>query len=256
MRGLEHGRLRKQNTVYRQNLESIVTSRTRRLRSTMQDLERSYDITLEAMGDALDLRDEETEGHSKRVTAYTIALAQAMGVETDELRVIARGAFLHDIGKIATPDNILLKPGRLTEKEMSIMKEHCERGYEMVRKIPFLREAAEIVYAHQEKFDGTGYPKGLRGEEIPLGARIFAIADSLDAMTSDRPYRKGTNFAAATKEIARCARQQFDPEIVELFLSMPSETWPDLRTEIGKLSPSAPSINLCHPAVAQTKQRG
>jgi putative nucleotidyltransferase with HDIG domain len=256
MRGVEHGRLRKQNTVYRQNLESIVTSRTGRLRSTMQDLERSYDITLEAMGDALDLRDEETEGHSKRVTAYTIALAQAMGVETDELRVIARGAFLHDIGKIATPDSILLKPGRLTEKEMSIMKEHCERGYEIVRKIPFLREAAEIVYAHQERFDGTGYPRGLREEEIPLGARIFAIADSLDAMTSDRPYRKGMTFAAATEEIAQCAGQQFDPQIVDLFLSMPSETWPELRTEIGKLSPSAPSINLCHPAVAQTKQRG
>jgi putative nucleotidyltransferase with HDIG domain len=255
MRGIEHGRLRKQNTVYRQNLESIVTSRTGRLRSTMQDLERSYDITLEAMGDALDLRDEETEGHSKRVTAYTIALAQAMEVESEELRVIARGAFLHDIGKIATPDNILLKPGKLSDKEMSIMKEHCERGYEMVRKIPFLREAAEIVYAHQEKFDGTGYPRGLRGEEIPLGARIFAIADSLDAMTSDRPYRKGTTFAAATEEIARCAGQQFDPEIVEVFLAMPAETWSELRTEIGKLSPSAQSINLGHPAVAQTRQR-
>jgi putative nucleotidyltransferase with HDIG domain len=244
MRGIEHGRLRKQNTIYRQNLESIVTSRTGRLRSTMQDLERSYDITLEAMGDALDLRDEETEGHSKRVTAYTIALAQAMGVESEELRNIARGAFLHDIGKIATPDSILLKPGKLTDKEMAIMKEHCGRGYEMVRKIPFLRDAADIVYAHQEKFDGTGYPRGLRGEEIPLGARIFAIADSLDAMTSDRPYRKGTTFAAATEEIARCAGQQFDPQIVELFLAMPTETWADLRTEIGKLSPSAPSINL------------
>jgi putative nucleotidyltransferase with HDIG domain len=256
MRGVEHGRLRKQNTIYRQNLESIVTSRTGRLRSTMQDLERSYDITLEAMGDALDLRDEETEGHSRRVTAYTIALAQAMGLEADELRVIARGAFLHDIGKIATPDSILLKPGKLTVEEMATMKEHCERGYEMVRKIPFLREAAEIVYAHQERFDGTGYPRGLQGEEIPLGARIFAIADTLDAMTSDRPYRKGTTFAAATEEIVRCAGQQFDPQIVEVFHSMLKETWSELRTEIGKLSPSARSISLYHPVVAQSKQRG
>jgi putative nucleotidyltransferase with HDIG domain len=255
MRGVEHGRLRKQNTVYRQNLESIVTSRTGRLRSTMQDLERSYDITLEAMGDALDLRDEETEGHSRRVTTYTIALAQAMGLEADELRVIARGAFLHDIGKIATPDSILLKPGKLSHKEMAIMKEHCERGYEMVRKIPFLREAAEIVYAHQERFDGTGYPRGLRGEEIPLGARIFAIADSLDAMTSDRPYRKGTTFAAATEEIVRCAGQQFDPQIVDVFLAMPNETWSELRTEIGKLSPSARSVSFYRPAVALSKQR-
>ena len=256
MRGVEHRRLRKQNAIYRQNLESIVTSRTGRLRSTMQDLERSYDITLEAMGDALDLRDEETEGHSRRVTAYTIALAQAMGLEADELRVIARGAFLHDIGKIATPDSILLKPGKLSDEEMAIMKEHCERGYEMVRKIPFLREAAEIVHAHQERFDGTGYPRGLRGEDIPLGARIFAIADSLDAMTSDRPYRKGTTYAAATEEIVRCAGQQCDPQIVEAFLAMPGETWADLRAEIGKLSPSARSISLYRPAVAQSKQRG
>jgi putative nucleotidyltransferase with HDIG domain len=254
LRAIEHGRLRKQNTIYRQNLESIVTSRTGRLRSTMQDLERSYDITLEAMGDALDLRDEETEGHSRRVTAYTIALAQAMGVEADDLRTIARGAFLHDIGKIATPDAVLLKPGRLNAEEMAIMKQHCERGYEMVCKIPFLREAAEIIYAHQERFDGTGYPRGLRGEEIPLGARIFAIADSLDAMTSDRPYRRGTSFAAATQEIIRCSGQQFDPKIVEVFLSLPEQTWTDLRLETGKLSPSVRSVHLCHPSVAQGKR--
>jgi putative nucleotidyltransferase with HDIG domain len=256
MRAIEHGRLRKQNSIYRQNLESIVSARTGRLRSTMQDLERSYDITLEAMGDALDLRDEETEGHSRRVTAYTIALAQAMGVEAEELRVIARGAFLHDIGKIATPDNILLKPGRLSDEEMAIMKQHCERGYEMVRKIPFLREAAEIVYAHQERFDGTGYPRGLRGDDIPLGARIFAIADSLDAMTSDRPYRKGTTFAAATEEIVRCAGQQFDSRIVEVFLAMPGESWAALRAEAERHSPSARSVSLCRPPVAQSSQRG
>ena len=255
MRAVEHGRLRKQNTIYRQNLESIVSARTGRLRSTMQDLERSYDITLEAMGDALDLRDEETEGHSRRVTAYTIALAQAMGLEADDLRIIARGAFLHDIGKIATPDSILLKPDKLTDEEMEIMKEHCDRGYEMVRKIPFLREAAEIVHAHQERFDGSGYPRGLRGEEIPLGARIFAIADSLDAMTSDRSYRKGTTFAAATKEIIQGSGTQFDPQIVEVFLAMPSETWSELRAEVGRQSLSTRSVNLCRAAVAQSKQR-
>jgi len=253
MWAIERGRLRKQNTIYRQNLESIVSTRTGRLRSTMQDLERSYDITLEAMGDALDLRDEETEGHSKRVTAYTIALAQAMGLESEELRTIARGAFLHDIGKIATPDSILLKPSRLSDEEMAIMKQHCERGYEMVRKIPFLRDAAEIVYAHQERFDGTGYPRGLRGEGIPLGARIFAIADSLDAMTSNRPYRKGTTFAAATLEIIQCSGTQFDPRIVDVFLAMPAETWTGLRNDIGSLPPSARSIGLRRPPVAQSR---
>jgi putative nucleotidyltransferase with HDIG domain len=250
MRAVEHGRLRKQNALYRHNLESIVSARTGRLRSTMQDLERSYDITLEAMGDALDLRDEETEGHSKRVTAYTIALARAMGLDSDELRVIARGAFLHDIGKIATPDSILLKPGKLDAEEMSIMREHCERGYEMVRKIPFLREAAEIVYAHQERFDGSGYPRGLRGKEIPLGARIFAIADALDAMTSDRPYRKGTTFEAASEEIVRCSGGQFDPQIVEVFLAIPAESWVQRRAEIGRQTPSSLSATLRRPAVA------
>lgn len=250
-RAIEHGRLRKQNATYRQNLESIVNARTGRLRSTMQDLERSYDITLEAMGDALDLRDQETEGHSRRVTAYTIAIARAMGLDADELRTIARGAFLHDIGKIATPDAILLKPGRLTAEEQAVMRQHCERGYEMVRKIPFLRDAAEIVYAHQERFDGTGYPRGLRGEQIPLGARIFAIADTLDAMTSDRPYRKGSSIHAATAEIVRCSGAQFDPHIVEVFFNMPPESWSELRAEIEHLSTSILAASLRRPLAAQ-----
>jgi putative nucleotidyltransferase with HDIG domain len=254
LRAIDHGRLRKQNAIYRQNLESIASARTGRLRSTMQDLERSYDITLEAMGDALDLRDQETEGHSKRVTAYTIALAKAMGLDSDEVRIISRGAFLHDIGKIATPDRILLKPGRLDEEEMAIMRTHCERGYQMVRKIPFLRDAAEIVYAHQEQYDGTGYPRGLQGEQIPLGARIFAIADTLDAMTSDRPYRRGTTFSAAEKEIVRCSGRQFDPSIVDVFLTMPPGTWPELRTETARLSASALSVALRKTVVARPRQ--
>ena len=231
-RALEHGRLLKQNAKYRQNLEEIVAFRTGRLRSAMQELERSYDITLEAMGDALDLRDAETEGHSRRVTAYTVALARAMNLDAEQLRVIARGAFLHDVGKIAIPDRILLKPGKLTPEERAIMREHCARGYAMVRKIPFLREAAEIIYAHQESWNGSGYPRGLRGEEIPLGARVFAIADTLDAITSDRPYRKGRSFADARREIERCSGTQFDPAIVEVFLRMPEETWINLRRKV------------------------
>jgi putative nucleotidyltransferase with HDIG domain len=233
-RALEHGHLLKQNAAYRQNLEEIISARTNRLRATMQDLERSYDFTLEAMGDALDLRDAETEGHSRRVTAYTIALARQIGLDTEQLRTIARGAFLHDIGKIATPDAILLKPGKLTPEETGIMREHCTRGYEMVHKIPFLREAAEIVYAHQESFDGSGYPRGLRGEAIPLGARIFAVADTLDAITSDRPYRKGRSFAEARAEILRCSGTQFDPAIVNVFIAMPDDLWSDLRREVER----------------------
>ncbi|WP_263365397.1 HD-GYP domain-containing protein [Edaphobacter bradus] len=254
-RAIEHGRLRQQHNAYRQNLEDAVSARTAQLRAAMHELERSYDITLEAMGDALDLRDEETEGHSRRVTAYTIALARALGVNSDHLSIIARGAFLHDIGKIATPDAILHKPGRLTAAEMAIMREHCRSGYEMVSKIPFLRDSAEIVYSHQERFDGTGYPRGLRGSEIPLGARIFAIADTLDAMTSDRPYRKGTTFAAAQQEIARCSGTQFDPAIVEVFLRVPPESWAELRGEVDKASVSA-LPTLIRPTVAHAKPFG
>src|SRR5205807_3580373 len=188
-RALETRRLKLENRAYQHNLESMVTAKTEQLRQAMTDLERSYDITLEALGDALDLKDSETEGHSKRVTAFTIAIARAMGISTERVRIIARGAFLHDIGKMAIPDNILRKPGALTPEEIAIMREHCFRGYQMLRKIPFLAEAAEIVYSHQERFDGTGYPRGLKADEIPLGARIFSVADTLDALTSDRPYR-------------------------------------------------------------------
>jgi putative nucleotidyltransferase with HDIG domain len=236
---LEHGRMRRQSLTYRRNLEELIAERTRKLRVAMTSLERSYDVTLEAMGDALDLRDAETQGHSKRVTAYTVALAREMRLSAAELKVIARGAFLHDIGKIAIPDSILLKPGKLTPDEMAVMREHCQRGYEMVRKIPFLDEAAEIVYAHQEAYNGSGYPRGLRGEEIPLGARIFAIADTLDAMTSDRPYRKGLSFPEATAEIKRCQGTQFDPGIVEVFLSLPVETWSLLRESTSHDSQAA-----------------
>jgi putative nucleotidyltransferase with HDIG domain len=232
-RALEHRKLRIENRAYQSNLESLVAARTEQLRQAMTDLERSYDITLEALGDALDLKDAETEGHSKRVTAFTIAIARAMGLSSDKIRVIARGAFLHDIGKMAIPDAILRKPGALTHDEKEIMKEHCYRGYQMLRKIPFLSEASDIVYSHQEKYDGTGYPRNLRGEEIPLGARIFAVADTLDAITSDRPYRAAQSTRAAMEEIARHAATQFDPDVVRVFLSMPESIWEDLRRQIN-----------------------
>jgi putative nucleotidyltransferase with HDIG domain len=241
-RAIEHSRHLRQNHAYRHHLEEIISARTSRLHDTMHELERSYDITIEAMGDALDLRDQETEGHSRRVTAYTIELARAFGVGSGDLRVIARGAFLHDIGKIAIPDAILLKPGRLDSTEMAIMREHCKRGYEMVRKIPFLQDAAEIVYSHQERFDGSGYPRRLKGSEIPLGARIFAIADTLDAMTSDRPYRRSTSFAHACDEIRRCSGTQFDPAIVETFLKISEDHWIKVRARTEQPDFAAPAF--------------
>ena len=231
-RALENRRLKAENRTYQTNLESLVAARTRELRATVAELERSYDITLEALGDALDLKDAETEGHSKRVTAFTIAMSRARGLDNDQVRIIARGAFLHDIGKMAIPDGILRKPGPLTPEEVSIMREHCYHGYQMLKKIPFLKEVSEIVYSHQEKWDGSGYPRGLRGTQIPLGARIFSVADTLDAMTSDRPYRPAQTLQAAQKEITLYSGRQFDPEVVQTFLGMPDHIWDDLRKDI------------------------
>lgn len=231
-RALENRHLKIENRNYQMNLEALVNERTDQLRKAMAELERSYDITLEALGDALDLKDAETVGHSKRVTAFTIKIATALGVPREKIRIIARGAFLHDIGKMAIPDAILSKPGPLTPEENRIVQEHCYHGYHMLRKIPFLQEAAEIVYSHQERYDGTGYPRGLKGDEIPLGARIFSIADTLDAITSNRPYRTAQSVEAAKTEIRRWAGKQFDPEIVKMFLSIEDEIWLELRSDI------------------------
>jgi putative nucleotidyltransferase with HDIG domain len=231
-RALENRRLKLENRAYQTELENRVRAKTEQLEKTLGNLERSYDITLEALGDALDLKDAETEGHSKRVTAFTIAIARAMGLTREQIAVIARGAFLHDIGKMAIPDAILRKPGALTPDEVTIMREHCYHGYKMLQKIPFLQEAADIVYAHQERWDGTGYPRGLKGEEIPVGARMFSVADTLDAITSDRPYRPKQSLTAARTEIEKWSGRQFDPEVVRVFLSMPENIWEDLRKEI------------------------
>jgi len=233
-RALENRRLKRENDAYRTNLEARVAERTQQWKAALSELERSYDITLEALGDALDLKDAETEGHSRRVTAFTIAIAQRMGLPKDNIRVIARGAFLHDIGKMAIPDKILTKPDKLTPDEVAVMKEHAWYGYKIVKNIPFLSEAAEIVYSHQERFDGTGYPRRLKGEEIPLGARIFSVADTFDAITSDRVYRPKQTTDAARKEIQLWSGRQFDPHIVEVFLSMPDNIWEDLRKDIDK----------------------
>src|SRR5882757_11143668 len=237
-RALENRRLKVENRTYQTNLESLVEARTDQLQAAMADLERSYDITLQALGDALDLKDAETEGHSRRVTAFTIAIARAMGVPREQILVIARGAFLHDIGKMAIPDNILRKPGKLDNEERAIMREHCYHGYQMLKKIPFLTEACDIVYSHQEHFDGTGYPRGLKGGEIPLGARIFSVADTLDAIISDRPYRPARTLAEARTEIKDWTGRQFDPEVVEVFLKMPDDIFEDLRREINSQSSS------------------
>jgi len=231
-RALEHRLTLQESHRYQQDLERAVHARTDMLRQAMEELEHSYDVTLEALGDALDLRDSETEGHSKRVTAYTIMLARAMEIDPATIKTIARGAFLHDIGKMAIPDDILRKPRSLSAKELKVMRGHCTRGYQMLRKIPFLSEAAEIVFTHHEHHNGSGYPAGLSGSKIPIGSSIFSVADAVDAITSDRPYRKARSFEEARKEILRCSGTQFNPDVVEIFLKFPNDLWLDLRTEI------------------------
>lgn len=232
-RALQHRRLVNENRNYQLDLKRQVDERTAQLQEALDQLEQSYDDTLEALGSALDLKDAETEGHCQRVTAFCISIAKTMRVPDAYLPIMARAAFLHDIGKMAIPDGILRKPGPLTDDEKKIMRTHCERGYNMLIRIPFLRDAAEIVLAHQEFYDGSGYPRGLKGDEIPLGARIFAVADSLDAMVSDRPYRRALPMTHALDEIKRCSGSQFDPEVVKVFFSIPEQQWLDLRENLG-----------------------
>ncbi len=189
-RALEMRRLERELENYRTRLEEMVDERTGQLQAALEHIGQIYDETLEALGAALDLKDGDTAGHARRVTRYCLEIAKAMGCSEEQMRQLKRGAYLHDIGKIAIPDAILLKPAKLTPEEMSVMWAHPYIGYEFVGRISFLAEAAEIVLTHHERFDGSGYPQGLMGDEIPLGARIFAVADTLDAMTSDRPYRR------------------------------------------------------------------
>lgn len=214
---------------YQRKLELRVRDRTADLGKALKDLERAYSETLLALVSALDAREHETGDHSQRVVRYTLAIARRMAIADPELHDIGRGALLHDIGKIGVPDAILLKPGPLTPSEWQEMRKHPEIGFQIIRGIPFLAVSAEIVLSHQERFDGGGYPRGLKAEAIPIGARIFAVADTLDAITSDRPYRRGTHYKAARAEIARCAVSQFDPRVVDALMSITDDELTELR---------------------------
>lgn len=187
------------------------------LRDSNEKLKAAYDATIEGWSRFLDLRDKETEGHSQRVTRITLSLAKALGMEESELLYVRWGALLHDIGKMGILDNILLKPGTLDDKEWEIMKKHPTYAYDMLFQIEHLRPALDIPYAHHEKWDGTGYPRGLKGEEIPISARIFAIADVVDALASDRPYRKAWSFERILEYVKSLSGNHFEPRLVELF---------------------------------------
>ena len=237
-RALTKKRLEQELETYRRHLEEMVGERTAQLRSALLHIEQSYEDTLEALGAAIDLRDSQTAGHSKRVALYSSEIARELGASEQELKTIARGAWLHDIGKLATPDAILLKPGALDKEEWRVMKQHAEIGYDLVKRIPFLADAAEIIWAHHERWDGSGYPRGLKGTDIPLGARIFAVADTVDAMTSDRPYRSALSFEEALEEIRGGAGQRYDSQVAGAFQACEIERWKAVRQSIDQPSMS------------------
>lgn len=218
-RALEYRQLKVENERYQSSLEHMVRERSEKLAATLEEVRRSYQFTLEAMIAMLDARERQTGRHSVRTRDLALELAKFIGVEGSDLEVVSYGAFLHDIGKIAVPDSILLKAGPLTSEEWDVMKRHCETGYRILSSSPYLEKAAEIVYAHHEKFDGSGYPRGLVGENIVLGARIFAVIDAYDAMRSNRVYSASIPPDTCVAEIRDCAGSHFDPFVVEAFLT-------------------------------------
>ena len=221
-RALERRQLLIERRAYHALLEQRVEEATRNLQA-------AYRATLEALGSALDSRDVGTEAHSRRVHGYALATAREYGMPEADIPDLEHGVLLHDIGKIGIPDAILLKPGRLTSEEWETMRRHPEIGKRLIEGIAFLRGAVPIVYCHHEKWDGSGYPRGLKSDEIPLGARVFSVVDAFDAMTFDRPYSTAIPFDAAQAEIKRCAGSHFDPAVVEAFLRVPDTLLEEIR---------------------------
>ena len=245
-KALERQRLLVENRAYHRSLEQRVAEQTHEIREhlrlerrrreeldhTLTLLEQSYHDTIDALIMALDYRDNETQGHTQRVSVYSVELADRLGVKGAELETLKRGAILHDIGKIGVSDTILRKPSKLTDAEWTEMRRHVQYGYEMLKDIAFLQDAAKIVLHHHERFDGQGYPNQASREDILFGARIFVVADTFDAITSERPYRRALPYDHAKAEIQRCAGTQFDPRVVEMFLEVPSQRWQALREEV------------------------
>ncbi len=228
-RAVEQYELKSLKDHYQVHLEELVSDRTVELDKALQEVEASYRMALKALVQALETRDFETHGHSERVVTFSLRLGHELGLSTENLRDLELGALLHDIGKIGVPDAILRKPAKLNEEEWVKMKLHPLHGQKILRNIPFLEGAARLVEQHHEQWNGTGYPHGLRGDEIDLNARIFQVVDAFDAMISDRVYRRGTTYEKALEELERCAGTQFDPFIVQAFKQIPPEDWESLR---------------------------
>ncbi|HKN84824.1 MAG TPA: HD domain-containing phosphohydrolase [Pyrinomonadaceae bacterium] len=230
-RALEHHELVVAKQRYENHLEELVEQRTAELDRALNSLEGAYRSTLQALTAALETRDSETHGHSERVVTYSLRLGREYGLNSEEMKSLEFGSLLHDIGKIGVPDSILRKPAKLTEEEWVLMREHPVHGQQILRGIEFLQGASRVVAQHHEQWDGSGYPLGLRGEDIDICARIFAVADAFDAITSDRVYRRGKPYEAAAKELDDWAGRQFDPKVVEAFHRVPKEDWEELHRQ-------------------------
>jgi len=228
-RAFDHHELIVAKRRYENHLEELVTQRTAELDDALGSLENAYRSTLQALTAALEARDAETHGHSERVVTFSLRLGSEYGLNSAQMKALEFGSLLHDIGKIGVPDAILRKPAKLTDEEWIRMREHPMHGQQILRGIKFLEGAARVVAQHHEKWDGSGYPLGLQGEDIDICARIFSVADAFDAITSDRVYRQGRTYDAAAKELDEWAGRQFDPKVVEAFHRVPSEDWEELR---------------------------
>lgn len=231
-------RAEREARAYGASLESSLERRTQDLGRAIRKVEENYQTTLEALAGALDAREHETYAHSLRVRAYTTHLARLAGYPPALLPLLSQAALLHDIGKIAVADSILLKPGKLSADEWVEMRRHVVTGERILKRVPFLRPAASVVRHHHERYDGKGYPDGLAGEQIPLGARLFAIADTLDAMTSDRTYRKAPGFSEVLEVVVRQRNRQFDPQVADMFLKIPEAVWKRVRVSVERQMPS------------------
>jgi len=228
-RAQEHHELIVAKQRYENHLEELVDQRTAELDQALASLENAYRSTLQALTAALEARDSETHGHSERVVTFSLRLGREYGLNAAEMKALEFGSLLHDIGKIGVPDAILRKPAKLTDEEWVRMREHPLHGQQILRGIKFLEGAARVVAQHHEKWDGSGYPLGLKGEEVDICARIFQVADAFDAITSDRVYRKAQSYEAAARELDEWANRQFDPKVVEAFHRVPQEDWDELR---------------------------
>lgn len=228
-RALEHNELIVAKQRYEDDLEELVEQRTAELDRALNSLEDAYRSTLKALTAALESRDSETHGHSERVVSFSLRLGREYGLTTEKMKALEFGSLLHDIGKIGVPDSILRKPAKLTEAEWITMREHPLHGQQILRGIEFLEGPARVVAQHHEQWNGSGYPLGLRKEEIDVCARIFAVADAFDAITSDRVYRRGKSYRAAAQELDDWSGRQFDPKVVAAFHRVPRGDWDELR---------------------------